>query len=122
MSVHEKIKLVRQIKGFTQEDIAEQLGMSPNAYGDIERGDTDVKLSRLLQLAKLFEMKPAELFEPSDKTSVNFKGNNQCKNHFYIGSSNEIETEKFVIEQKDKEIALLKRIIELMETKNEATP
>jgi hypothetical protein len=47
----------------------------------------DPKLSRLLQLAELFEMKPAELFEPSDKTSVNFKGNKQCKNHFYIGSS-----------------------------------
>ncbi len=117
MSVHEKIKLVRQTKGFTQEDIAEQLGMSPNAYGDIERGDTDVKLSRLLQLAKLFEMKPAELFEPSDKTNINVKVR-QNRGGFSINSSNEIETHKFIIEQKDKEIALLKRIIELMEAKN----
>jgi len=93
--------------------------MSSNGYGNIERDEANIKLSRLLQLAELFEMEPAELFEPSDKTSVNFKGNKQCKNHFYIGSSNEIETHKFVIEQKDKEIALLKKIIELMEAKND---
>jgi hypothetical protein len=63
-------------------------------------------------------MKPADLFEPSDKISnVNFKINRQ-RNSFYVSSSNEIETQKIIIEQKDKEIALLKRIIELMESKN----
>ncbi len=118
MSVNEKIRLVRETKGWTQEEVAEKLQMSNNGYGDIERGETDIKLSRLLQLSELFEMKPADLFEPSDKISnVNFKINRQ-RNSFYVSSSNEIETQKFIIEQKDKEIALLKRIIELMESKN----
>ena len=114
MSVNEKIRLVREAKGWTQEEVADKLQMSNNGYGDIERGDTDVKLSRLLQLAELFEIKPTELFEPNDKISnVNFKINRQ-RNSFYVNSSNEIETQKFIIEQKDKEIALLKRIIELI--------
>lgn len=47
MSVHEKIRLVRQLKGWSQEDVANKLGMSPNGYGSIERGETDVNLSRL---------------------------------------------------------------------------
>ena len=119
MSVNEKIRLVRESKGLTQEEVADKLQMSGNGYGDIERGETDIKLSRLYQLAEFYEMKPAEFFEPSDKTNVNFKGNKQYKNHFYIGSQNETETLKFVIEQKDKEIELLKKIIDLMESKNE---
>ena len=120
MSVNEKIRLVREAKGWTQEDVADKLQMSNNGYGDIERGETDIKLSRLLQLAELFEMKPAELFESSDKISnVNFKINRQ-RNSFYVNSPNEIETQKFIIEQKDKEIALLKRIIELMGSKSVA--
>ncbi|MFI3194249.1 MAG: helix-turn-helix transcriptional regulator [Methylococcaceae bacterium] len=54
MSVNEKIRLVRETKGWTQEEVAEKLQMSNNGYGDIERGETDIKLSRLLQLSELF--------------------------------------------------------------------
>jgi transcriptional regulator with XRE-family HTH domain len=119
MSVNEKIRLVREAKGWTQEEVADKLQMSSNGYGDIERGATDPKLSRLLQLAELFEMKPAEFFEPSDKTNINVKVR-QNRGGFSINSSNEVETHKFIIEQKDKEIALLKRIIELMEMKTDS--
>ncbi|MEI7841019.1 MAG: helix-turn-helix transcriptional regulator [Methylococcaceae bacterium] len=119
MSVNEKIRLVREAKGWTQEEVADKLQMSSNGYGDIERGATDPKLSRLLQLAELFEIKPSDLLEPNSQISnnVNSKVNRQ-RNSFYMNSSNEIETQKFIVEQKDKEIALLKRIIELIETKN----
>ncbi len=119
MSVNEKIRLVREAKGWTQEEVADKLQMSGNGYGDIERGETDIKLSRLFQLAELFEMKPAEFFQPSEKTNVNVRVK-QHRSSFYMSSQNETETLKFVIEQKDKEIELLKKIIELMESKNEA--
>ena len=120
MSVNEKIKLVREAKGFTQEQVAEKLQMSKNGYGDIERGATDIKLSRLLQLAELFEIKPSDLLESNSQitNNVNSKVNRQ-RNSFYMNSSSEIETQKFIIEQKDKEIALLKKIIELMEAKTD---
>ena len=47
MSINEKIRLVREAKGLTQEQMAEKLEISRNSYGDIERGDNDVKLSTL---------------------------------------------------------------------------
>lgn len=118
MSVNDKIRLVRESKGLTQEEVAEKLQMSGNGYGDIERGETDIKLSRLFQLAELFEMKPAKFFEFNDKTNVNVRVK-QHRSSFYMNSQNETETLKFVIEQKDKEIALLKKIIELMEAKTD---
>jgi transcriptional regulator with XRE-family HTH domain len=76
MSVHEKIRLVRQAKGLTQEDVANKLQMSVNGYGDIERGETDVNLSRLEQLANLFEMTLAQLFGFDEKNIFNITGSN----------------------------------------------
>lgn len=47
MQVYEKIKNLRKLKGWSQEEIAHKLDMTASGYGSIERGETDVKLSRL---------------------------------------------------------------------------
>ncbi len=62
VQLHEKIKLIRTVKGWSQEEVAERLSMSVNGYANIERGDTDIHLSRLEQIARIFEMELAELF------------------------------------------------------------
>ena len=59
MSVNEKIKLIREAKGLTQEQVAEKLGVSPTAYGNIERGDNDPKLSKLGLMRQISDKIPA---------------------------------------------------------------
>ena len=54
MELHEKIRSIRKLKGWSQEEIAAKLEMSSNGYGSIERGGTDVNLSRLISIAELF--------------------------------------------------------------------
>ena len=49
MKVCDKIKYIRQNKGFSQEEIARKLDMSAYGYGGIERVEVDIKLSRLEQ-------------------------------------------------------------------------
>jgi len=128
MSVNEKIKLVREAKGFTQEQVAEKLQMSKNGYGDIERGATDPKLSKLEKIAEAFNMELSELVDLTDKgtVSVNFalqKNNKHHQNNVYFGSQTAELKEQMLINEnefKDKEIALLKRIIELMEAKTDS--
>lgn len=128
MSVNEKIKLVREAKGLTQEQVAEKLQMSKNGYGDIERGDSDVKLSKLQKIAEVFDMKLSELVDLSESGTINInfpcqqnKTNHQ--NNVYIGSnSSDLKEQKLINEMKDKEIELLKKIIELMEAKNAECP
>lgn len=71
MTVHEKIRFLRQLKGWSQEDMAGRLNMSPNGYGSIERGETDVNLSRLEQIALIFEVRLSELFELNEQTVLN---------------------------------------------------
>ena len=109
MSVHEKIRLVRQAKGFTQEEVAEKLGMSPNAYGDIERGDSDPKLSKLQKIAETLEMDLSELLDLNDKTVLNINFNKQGRHNVYMSSNSELEKQKLICEFKDKEIEMYKQ-------------
>ena len=123
MSVHEKIRLIRETKGFSQEQLAEKLDMSPSAYGDIERGSSDIKLSRLEKIAESLEIKLSELFELNEKGSLSvITFNNDNKSTVYIGSSaselekqlaiNELQAEKLAM--KDREIENLREIIALL--------
>jgi transcriptional regulator with XRE-family HTH domain len=137
MVLHKKIRFLRLNKGWSQETMAEKLAMSPNGYGSIERGETNVQLSRVLQIAKLFDINIAELFQDSiGKNALNSIGNNnmtiQNNNNTccYFGetttSSNQsecqherqqlefnLEKQIIIIEQKDKEICFLKKLNEL---------
>lgn len=55
------IKTLRQAKGWSQEQVAKRLGITAPAFSKIECGLTDVNLSRLEQIAMLFELSVVEL-------------------------------------------------------------
>ncbi|KJV05609.1 helix-turn-helix domain-containing protein [Methylocucumis oryzae] len=122
MSVHEKIRLVRQLKGWSQEEVANKLGMSPNGYGSIERGETDVNFSRLEQIAELFNIRLSDLLKINEKIVLNQAGTNNLQSVWHIGSCSpeylqlkaELEKQLALNEQKDKEIEYLKEINELL--------
>ena len=52
----EKIRLQRLQRGLSQENMADLLNLSTTAYGDIERGKTDLTLSRLAQIAQVLDV------------------------------------------------------------------
>ena len=56
-----KIRLLRHQKSWSQEDVSKQLGISIPAFSKIETGITDINLSRLEQIAKLFELTVVQL-------------------------------------------------------------
>jgi Predicted transcription factor, homolog of eukaryotic MBF1 len=61
MLTREKIKLLRHSRNWSQEYFAEKLGMSPNGYGAIERGDSSITLEKLEKIAQLLEVPLTEL-------------------------------------------------------------
>src|SRR3954468_20519201 len=61
-----KIRLLRHQKGWSQEDVAKRLDISIPAFSKIETGITDVNLSRLEQIASLFEMSVVQLLTFND--------------------------------------------------------
>jgi len=61
-----KIRLLRHQKGWSQEDVAKRLDISIPAFSKIETGITDVNLSRLNQISKLFNLTVVQLLSTSD--------------------------------------------------------
>jgi transcriptional regulator with XRE-family HTH domain len=55
-SVGKNIRVLRHQRGWSQEDIANRLGISIPAFSKIETGVTDVNLSRLEQIASIYEV------------------------------------------------------------------
>ncbi|MGB3103943.1 helix-turn-helix domain-containing protein [Sphingobacterium siyangense] len=66
-----RIRFLRQQKGWNQRDVAERLNISIPAFSKIENGITDVNLSRLNQLSKLFNLSIVQLFSTSDSGENN---------------------------------------------------
>lgn len=56
-----RIRLLRHQRGWSQEDVAKRLNISIPAFSKIETGITDVNLSRLNQIANLFELSLVQL-------------------------------------------------------------
>lgn len=127
MRVCEKIKFIRQVKELSQEQMTEKLGLSLNGYANIERGNADAPLSRIQQIAEVFEMDLMELLSFGEKNVVVFVGNenhNVFQNSNSSELANDLEKAQLMLEIKDKEIAMqrneieqLKKIIELLEQK-----
>lgn len=61
--VGEKIRQLRVLRGLSQENLAEEIGMSAGNFGKIERGDIDLSSTHLLQIAKVLKVSVGELFE-----------------------------------------------------------
>jgi len=125
MEVLEKIRYFRKLQHLTQEQVAEKLEIAPNTYGSIERGETELTVPRLIKIAAIFQIPPSTLLDSfSDQFIFNSIGDNSNKNsqHLYTSTSieqlkskYEIEKQQVIIEQKDKEIAHLNKIIALMD-------
>jgi len=117
LNLAERIKLLRMFHGWTQEDMAEKLDLATSSYAKIERGQSDVPFARLQQIAKVFEIELADLFKLNEKNVFNIIGNSdtQAISHINIYTcdaakfQHENEKLKLIIEQKDKEIELLKQ-------------
>lgn len=59
--VGDKIRKIRELKGFSQENMADMLEMSQRNYARFENNDTDLKFSTLNSIAKILEVSPEQI-------------------------------------------------------------
>lgn len=103
-----KIKQIRELKNFTQEYMAQKLGLSTRAYSKIETGETQLTINRLNEISAILEVQPMEVLGFDDKKIFNINhstGNNGYNNIMY--------PEK-LIQQYEETIQSLKEQIQLM--------
>jgi len=62
-----KLKVLRAERGLSQASLAERLGVSRQTVNAIETGKYDPSLPLAFKIARLFEQKIEDLFEPADQ-------------------------------------------------------
>jgi|APLak6261658528_1056013.scaffolds.fasta_scaffold31736_2 transcriptional regulator with XRE-family HTH domain len=122
MKVHEKIRILRESKHWSQDEMAAKLDMSLNGYAKIERGETKAYNPHLERIAEVLDIDLVELM-PDDKHICVINGDNSTNGHNIIGSSMELAFEiqklQLIITHKDETIAHLTqdiaRLTEMLE-------
>lgn len=61
--LNKAIKVLRIYHSFSQQYVAEELGLSGAGYNAIEMGKVDVNFARIKELAYIYHMKPSKLIE-----------------------------------------------------------
>lgn len=124
MGMHDKIRMMRELRQLSQEDMAEKMNMSPSGYAKIERGETRLQYDKLVQIAQIFNVSLSDLVD-NDKGVIFFmneNGNNTSANYYSGDHSIMFEIEKLqlihkdeLLEQKEKELETLRKMISLLE-------
>ncbi len=62
-NVYVNIRKIRELKNLTREYVAEELNMSMSGYGKIERGEVDLTVSKLIEIAKVLDVSTEFIFK-----------------------------------------------------------
>ena len=71
-----RIKFIRNTRHMTITDVAKQLGVSRKQYQNYEQGKTDIRVSRLNEIAKIFQINP-NLFFSGYEDDINISDENK---------------------------------------------
>ncbi|TAN51058.1 MAG: XRE family transcriptional regulator [Methylococcaceae bacterium] len=115
MQVHEKLRVMRQFKGWSQEELAEKIGYSVSGYAKIEHGETDINISKLEKIAEVLGVNLQQLLGLSEGNVFNVAEN--CHYNLPQGSivltetqcAHELEKSRLLLQERDKEIGYLKQ-------------
>ena len=61
MTIAQKIKQIRELKGYTQEHLASKLGITQSNYSKMESGGDDIVYSKIVDIAKALDITPEQL-------------------------------------------------------------
>ncbi len=71
--VAEKVRLERLKQNLSQQNIADELGITAAAYSNLERGVSDISITRLFDLARILNQTPQWFIEEMNASKDLFK-------------------------------------------------
>ena len=132
MTIGTKIRILREVKQFSQENMAQMLNISENSYAKIEKEEVKHTIERLEQIGKVFGMGVVEILTFGENGSFfnnslhSENGNNILGNGTIVNSTEskilneltKLRTENKAYEQRTEDlceqIKHLKEIVALM--------
>ena len=125
MQVGSKIRKIRELRGYSQEVVADLLGITQNSYSKIESDATNITVKRLYEIAKVLEVEVPTILGFDEKqvfnanfndSSVNGGSDNSVNggNVVYLENSFNKERELYQaqIKQLQEEVAFLRKLLE----------
>jgi len=112
LNLGNKIKMLREIKGFSQEALAHEIGISQQAFQKIEAGETKISVERAARIAKSLELELESLinFQPANYL-------NNCTQSGVMYTYNNYLPDK-LIEQLEKQVAQLSTDLQYYQEQN----
>lgn len=71
LGIGEKIKHIRELRNYTQDFMADMLGVSQSTYARYEKEDSELSFSRLQKIAEVLDVKVEDLINFSEKYVFN---------------------------------------------------
>ena len=112
LSIEEKIKNMRELKNFTQEYMAEKLGITQAAYSKMENGTNKISYAKIVDISNIFGVKPEELLAFDSQKFFNSFNNVKGSNNGSVTINLDEGDIKKLYEDK---IALLQRLLDMTE-------
>ena len=122
----EKIAQHRNKKGYTYENMANELDITPAAYRKIETGETKLSVERLMKISEILEEELSSFLDLQNKNTIHSLSNEGNGNGYVENINNDYrdimndmkEVYDKLLQSKDDQIAMLKeQIAFLRETK-----
>ncbi|OBX10970.1 transcriptional regulator [Gallibacterium salpingitidis] len=134
MEIYDKVRVMREVRQWSQEEMAERMGMSVTGYAKIERGQSKLHYDKLEKIAQIFNISVLDLVTVDEKKPMWYFAEN-CSNHntanYYAaddalileveklkatleGLNHTLQLKNELLSQKDNEITALKEIISLL--------
>ena len=110
--IGKNIRKFRELKGYSQEYMANEMELTQASYAKLESNSTKISVERLFTIAKLLETDVADILELNKQTIFN-QNNTGTANAF--GNVENYQDNKKIYEKllqsKDEQIALLKSLL-----------
>lgn len=101
------IKKFRELKNITREQIADELELSASGYSKIERGEIELSVTRLIQIANILDVEVSKIMNFDITTVFNISNN--------TGMNGQVKVDHYT-QNKDE---YLEKYVKLLEKENE---
>jgi transcriptional regulator with XRE-family HTH domain len=110
-TIGERIRKIRDLRGLSQENMAELIGVSLPTYADIERGKRDVPFGRLEQIVEKLGVTLNDILNFNDRVNNFF---DQCSNtNVNAGNERNTNTNNYSVKEFQHQIEKLQLELKL---------
>lgn len=129
MELHQVIHTLRNMKGLSQEEMAQLIPMSTSGYVKLEYGENNLVSDKLPRIAEILGVKLVDLMTMVDKNVVYLVNENSqfSANYYHSSDAVVLENEKLklqvkyqqeIIQKLEREIEVLNTLVKYLEQKS----